>query len=151
MQQGDVLIFHTADGGNINVVNGIIEMTGGFGPAIYYALFGGNVEDDGRDNNPKTWWGNIEEDDPHAKLVSRFQYLLFNINPNSSNLKRLEDAAQADLKFFKDLKIAKTIDIVTSIPALNKLDVVIDLDSGTIEQVSVNFLLNWRAMSSEFT
>ena len=48
VQQGDVLLFQTIDDGNVEVINGIITMSGGLDTAAYLSLFGGNEEDDGR-------------------------------------------------------------------------------------------------------
>ena len=47
-QHGDVLLYHTPDGGEIEMVNGLVTMSGGLETMAYLCLFGGNEEDDGR-------------------------------------------------------------------------------------------------------
>ena len=48
-QQGDVLLFQTVDDGEINIENGVVEMSGGLETAAYLSLYGGNEDDDGRE------------------------------------------------------------------------------------------------------
>ena len=71
--EGDVLLFDTDDGGEISVVNGLVIADRKFSTAAYLSLFGGNVEDGGRVDNNKTWWGNrFAETSEKEKIVSRF-------------------------------------------------------------------------------
>lgn len=107
----DVLLFHTPDNGDINITNGQVETTGSFETAAYVSLFGGNVEDDGSQNNPRNWWGNLSEQQPSAQYRSRTQHLLGSIPPTSGNLRRLEEAARADLSWLLDLSIANELDV----------------------------------------
>jgi len=58
-QQGDVKLFQTTDDGDIYVVNGIVEMSGGLETSAYLSLFGGNEDDDGSDGSPFSWWANL--------------------------------------------------------------------------------------------
>ena len=75
-QQGDVSLRQTDDGGEITVVNGVVEMSGGLETAVYLSLFGGNEDDDGRADNPQTWWGNLAENEPERQYRSETQHLL---------------------------------------------------------------------------
>ena len=137
-QQGDVLLQQTNDDGDITVTGGIVEMTGSFETAAYLSLFGGN-EDDGA-----TWWGNALEVDPAFKYVSKTQTLLQALPAVSANLRRIEDAARIDLQWFLTKGIASSLDVAASIPALNRIQITIDIQADG-EESSFTFTENWKA------
>ena len=145
-QQGDVLLKQTNDDGEITVENGIVEMTGGFETAAYLSLFGGNEDDDGSENNLKTWWGNIDEIDPALKYVSETQNLLQALVASSANLIRIEDAVKRDLQWFLDKNIASSVDVEVTIPGINKINIVINITAEGKES-QFEFTENWRAMA----
>ena len=107
MQQGDVLLVQTDDGGDITVENGLVEMTGGIETTVYLSLFGG-------DEDGLAWWG----DDSYT---SNLQIALTTLPLITGNLVRFEQAAELDLA---DLGVQTTI--TASIPALNRLRITID-------------------------
>ena len=144
--EGDVLLFNTFDGGNINMVNGQPEMTGTFATAIFLSHWGGNLKDDGLAGNKNTWWGNLNENNPSYKYISRLQNLFFQGVPiTSGNIRRFEEAVLADLQWFKDEKIAGEISAVGSIPKLNRLGMEIDVNSPMGENTHVEYLINWQS------
>lgn len=110
----DVLLYQTNDDGDINVVNGVVEMSGGLETFVYLSLFGGDVE----------WWGNADEPDPAKRFKGEFQTLARSIPITPGNLRRLEDAARRDLTGGP----WGSFDVTATIPALNtvKLSVVVD-------------------------
>jgi len=141
-QQGDVLLQQTVDDGEINVVDGIVEMTGDFRTAAYISLFGGNEDDDGRADNPLTWWGNLLETQPERKYVSETENLLRSMPLNSANLLRAEDAAKRDLNWFLELNIASELEVAATIPGLNKINLEITI-TALGEETTFNFTENW--------
>jgi phage gp46-like protein len=143
-QQGDVKLFQTNDDGDITVTGGVVEMSGGLETAAYLSLFGGNEDDDGRDDNPNNWWGNLDEDDPAAIYRSETQHLLQAIPATSGNLSRIEDAAKRDLSWMIDNRIASTITVSASIPALNRVKLSITIEANGKES-SFEYVENWRA------
>ena len=143
LQQGDVKLFQTIDDGNITIEGGITEMSGGLEPAAYLALFGGNEQDDGRENNPNNWWGNINEDNPARQYRSETQYLLRTLPVITSNLLTLEDAAIRDLQFFLDGNIASVVSVVATIPGLNKIKLTITIEANG-EESTFEFTENWK-------
>ena len=142
----DVLLFQTTDDGEINVENGIVKLSGGLETAAYLSIFGGNEDDDGRDLNPFNWWGNIGVIDKAEQYHSKTQNLLQSIPAIPNNLIRIEDAAKSDLKWFIDKKVASSIEVLASIPALNKIKLVINITADGIES-SFEFTENWKAGS----
>lgn len=146
MQQGDVLLFQTNDDGEIIVENGVVKLSGGLETAAYLSLFGGNEDDDGRDLNPFNWWGNIGVIDKAEQYHSKTQNLLQSIPAIPNNLIRIEDAAKNDLKWFIDKKVASSIEVLASIPGLNKIKLVIKITADGKES-EFEFTENWKVGS----
>lgn len=143
-QQGDVKLFQTNDDGDITIVNGVVEMSGGLETAAYLSLFGGNEDDDGRTDNPANWWGNLDEVDPVRQYRSETQHLLQAIPATSGNLRRIEDAAVRDLAWFLDRRVASSVAVEASIPAVNRVQINIDIEANG-EESSFEFTENWKA------
>lgn len=143
MQQGDVLLFQTDNDGEILVAGGIVEMSGGLETAAYLSLFGGNEDDDGLSNNGATYWGNLDELDPAMQYRSETQNLLQGIPATTGNLRRIEDAALRDLQWFVDKKIASSVSVVVTIPALNRIKITVDIEAQG-EEFSFEFVENWK-------
>jgi phage gp46-like protein len=143
-QQGDVLLFQTDDGGEIIVEGGITTMTGGIETSAYLSLFGGNEDDDGRDENPHNWWANISEPDPTKEYRSETQHLLQALAATSGNLRRIEDAAKRDLEWFLTEKVASSVDVVASIPGLNRIKLTVTIEAIGDES-TFEFVENWKA------
>lgn len=140
-QQGDVLHFQTVDGGEINSVNGVVEMGSGLATAAYLSLFGGNEDDDGSDGSSENWWGNLDETEVSKQYRSRTQFLLKSLPATSANLRSVEDAANFDLARMTDTGAAETIEVVASIPGLNKLKIIITINGNE----TLEFVENWKA------
>lgn len=143
-QQGDILLFQTIDDGEINVVDGVIEMSGGLDTAAYLSLFGGNEDCSGRATCPFTWWGNHSENDKAKQYVSETQYLLKTIPAIPANLRRIEDAAGRDLNWFLEKNIASSVTIAVIIPALNTIKISVIIEANGVES-SFEFVENWKA------
>ena len=142
-QQGDVYLFQTNDDGDISVVDGVVEMRGSLETMAYLCLFGGNIEDDGLDGNPQTWWGNFGENEPSKRYVSRTQNLIHGLPLTLANLNRISEAVKIDTKVFLDEGIATKVEASLSIPELNRLqiDLVIIADG---ERRAISFQLAWE-------
>lgn len=143
-QQGDVLLYQTVDGGEINADDGIIEMSGGLETAAYLSLFGGNEDDDGQQDNPHNWWGNIDETEPEKHYRSETQNLLQALPATSNNLKRIEDAARRDLAWVLTSGAASEITAVAAIPAVNALQLTVTIQAVGQESTFI-FSENWKA------
>jgi phage gp46-like protein len=123
----DVLLFQTLDDGDTLINGGQVQLTDGLETAVYLSLFGGNEADDGLPDNPYGWWGN-EGEDVDKRMVSRLQNLMDSLPASSANLKRLNDAARADLSW---LTSRYTLDVSASIPGLNKVLMVVSINDTT--------------------
>lgn len=145
---GDVRLFQTVDDGDISVVDGITQLTGGFDTSFYLSIFGGNFEDDGAEDSQLTWWGNLMEVDPAFKYVSRTQNLLRGLPATSGNLRRVEEAALRDLQWYLDAGIADSVTAEASIPEYGRIRI-----AGVVtvrgEAVPFEFTENWKAAQSE--
>jgi phage gp46-like protein len=143
MQQGDVLIFQTNDGGDISVNGGVVEMSGGLQTTAYLSLFGGNEDDVGGSDTSLTWWANLDETRPEREYRSETQNILQALTATPGNLRRVEDAANRDLAWLVEQKVAHTVTVSASMPGLNKIKLIINIDGD----LTVEFLENWKARS----
>lgn len=144
-QEGDVLLYQTTDEGEINVADGITELTPDFRTMIYLSLFGGNEDDAGGDDTTNTWWGNYGESDAAYQYRSETQHLLQALPATSSNLKRIADAVKRDLnRDFIATGIADGADVEVSIPALNKVSITGNI-SISDNPVYFEYTENWNA------
>jgi phage gp46-like protein len=143
-QQGDVKLFQTNDNGDINVEGGVTEMSPGLDTAAYLSLFGGNYLDDGRADNPLTYWANTMETDPARQYRSQTQYALAYFSAIPFNLGRIEDAANADLAWMITEGVASSITVSASIPGLNRIQLAISIEAQG-EESSFKFTENWKA------
>lgn len=134
----DVLIFQTTDGGDIEIEGGVVTTGGGLASAVYLSLFGGNEQDDGREGNPATWWGNVVGQEQYR---SRTQHLLRSIPAIPANLRRIEDAARKDLNWMMESGAAGAIDVVATQPGLSTVKLVVIINNSE----SFEYLENWRA------
>ena len=143
-QQGDVLHFQTPDDGDIEILNGLVTMSGGLETAAYLSLLGGNIEDDGLPDNSLTWWGNLDETDRAFKYISETQNLLRGLPAVSRNLILVEEANLRDLQWMIDKKVASSITSEASIPQVGRVAFKITILAEGEEQ-NFNFTENWRA------
>jgi hypothetical protein len=150
INQGDVKVFQVPDGGNVEINNNQdITLTGGFETEFYFALFGGNEQDDGSDNNKNKWWANLTEDDPAFHYRSRTQNLLISLPLVSGNLRKIRDAVKYDLRFYVSSGAITNLEVLVSITGVRKVKINITaLADGN--KISITFLANWQAMEKEF-
>lgn len=114
----DVLLFQTNNDGDIT--DGL-TLTTGLETAVYLSLFGGNENDDGTPGNPKAYWANVNTDEADQRQISRLQNLLAGLPATTGNLKRLNDAALADLAWLDGVTVS------SSIPQLNRVKITVDI------------------------
>jgi phage gp46-like protein len=108
--EGDILIYETLDGGDVKIENGFFVSDEQFSSAVYLSLFGGNKTDNGKVKNKNEWWGNmLESVTKNEKMVSRLQAIINGLPMTVKNIREAETAAQLDLQWFKDEKIADEI------------------------------------------
>ena len=142
-QQGDVSLCQADDGGEINVTDGIVTMSGGLETAFYLSLFGGNIDDDVSNATISQWWGNGLETDNAFRYRSETQYLMSRLFPSSANLLLIEEAANRDVAWAKEKNLVTYIRATATIPEFNKIQ--IDLEANVVgEETTISFLENWK-------
>jgi phage gp46-like protein len=140
----DVKLFNTPDGGDITIEFGEVALSGGLETAAYLSLFGGNESDSTRQDDPDTWWGNLSENEPARRYRSQTQHLLNRLPAVPFNLRRIEGAVERDLAWMTDQSIASSIEVSATIPGLNQVRIVIDIEARG-ERSRFEFTENWEA------
>ena len=140
----DVKLFNTLDGGEITIAEGQVTMSPGLDVAVYLSLFGGNENDSALPDDRRQWWGNLGEDDPARVYRSQTQYLLARTPARPGNLPRVQDAVLRDLKWLTDSRIASSVRVTASIPGLNQIKIVVDIEAVG-ESARFEFTENWQA------
>lgn len=144
MQQGDVLLQQTNDGGEFEFFNDLVVFSGGLETAVYLSLFGGNEGDDGSQNTPLQWWGNDLDGDLARQLRSRTAFLLQSIAAVPVNLRRIEDAVRADLVWMIDTGAASKLEVAARIPKRDHVEITVNIEAVGLES-RFNFVENWKA------
>lgn len=142
-QQGDIFLSQTDDDGDIEIVSGIVTMSGGLSTSVYLSLFGGNEDDGGEQDSSLGWWGNIDENQIERQYRSETQHLLQGIPATSGNLRRVETAAVRDLDWLLSSKVASKVSVAASIPGLNRIHLIIDIEAIG-EESRFEFVENWK-------
>ena len=109
--EGDILLIDTEDGGELVIENGLIKSDIQFSTAVYLSLFGGNVDDPGKTNTKRSWWGNLFALTESEKIRSRFQYIINGFPMTVKNIREAEEAARLDLDWMIKEEIADKINI----------------------------------------
>ena len=130
-QEGDVLLYQSVDGGEIEYSNGLALMIPGLETFVYLCLFGGNEDDAGGDDRTLQWWGNIDEVDKTRQHRSKTQYIIESLPANTANLQRLERATKDDLKVMLDIGLASSIEVQINLPMLNTVEIKLNIDGNT--------------------
>lgn len=138
----DARHYHAPDGGELTIENGQVELADGLETAVYLSLWGGNERDSGSDGDtPLMWWGSIGEPE-ERQYRSQTQSLLRALPAVPFNLRRIEDAALADLAWMTN-SLAKSVTVTARIPLLNtvQIDTAINIDG---QVVSFSFASGWQ-------
>ena len=124
----DVLLRQFENGGNIEYRNGRAVLSDGLETDVFNAMFGGNERDSGLEaDDALQWWGNLIERNEDRKLRSRTQNLLRSLPLIPANLLRIEEAAASDVAYLFDNGTASFIRVTASIPALNRVRIVVEI------------------------
>jgi phage gp46-like protein len=143
--EGDLLLFETLDGGEIQIENDLFINDRSFNTAVYLSLFGGNKDDGGKVKNNKTWWGNtLDGITENEKLVSRFQNIIYGLPMTTKNIQEAENAALLDLKWTVDEGIADKISALGQASAHNRFYLRIELQAHGKSIYENAFSLFWK-------
>lgn len=138
----DVRLYNTADGGDIEYVNGKATVGDGLETAAYLSLFGGNTEDAGvSGTSQKQWWGNLTEPDPDRHYRSQTQHLLASLPLTTGNLPLVEEAARRDLAWL-ETALGASIDARATIPGAGKIAIEINVELGE-NQYTIPIVESW--------
>jgi phage gp46-like protein len=142
--EGDALLFETVDGGELAIENGLFVSDTRFSSAVYLSLLGGNQDDPGKVENNKTWWGNrLDSVTKNEKLVSRFQAIITGLPMTVKNIREAEAAAELDLQWFKDEKIADEINATIKSTGKHEFNLTIEILEDITTIFENTYSLQW--------
>jgi phage gp46-like protein len=127
--QGDLLLYSTDDGGEIDLdENNIFSNDTGFETAIYLSLFCGNEQDNGSESTKNLeYWGNkLETNEPNNKLTSRLQNIIKGYPATPGNINKVKSAVNNDLAWMISDGIIDSLEITATIPTRNRLNLEIN-------------------------
>jgi len=141
----DVRLYCTADGGEIDIVNGQLVLADGLETAAYLSMFGGNEDDSGTESDdPLQWWGNWSETEEARKCRSQTQHVLIGMPLTSGNLILLEEAAQADLAWMLDY-FATDVVVSARVVAPREVELTVEIEVGD-SRYTFTFETPWNAV-----
>lgn len=146
---GDVLLYDTLDGAEIEIENELVMSDEGFRTAVYLSLFGGNSDDTGEVVNNKTWWGNCLDGVLESeKLVGRFVAFVRSVPMSSKNIALAESKAWQDLQWFLDDGIADSVEVEITSGEKNKINLSVEIEKDGEILETGNYSLQWDGMKN---
>jgi len=140
----DVHFTSTADGGDIEYINGKAVMSDGLESAVGLSLWGGNEDHSGGEaDDHLEWWGNKIETDEARKLRSRTQYTLKNLVATPANLRLVESAVREDLAWMTE-EIATSVDATARLVAPKRISLTVSVVIGE-SRYDFEFLDDWTS------
>jgi phage gp46-like protein len=147
--EGDLLLFDTPDGGDVDITDGLFSCTRAYDTAVFLSLFGGNKEDNGKVKNRKTWWGNtLRGVTENQKLVSRFQSVISGLPMTTKNILTAEDAARLDLGWMVGEKLADEIFVDGRAVSQSRFNLKVQVKAKGSLMYGHTFAVPWKAGSS---
>lgn len=138
---GDLYIYNTVDGGEIENISSVPTMITDFRSAAYLSLFGFSGDKD-------NFWMNEYADNESEKYQGKLSELIVGNSLTSASLRLAEEAAYLDLKWFIDDGICSDIQVSISIPQPKRINIrCILLQDGNIID-DFNFSENWLSMKN---
>ena len=143
--EGDLLLYDSPDGGEIDVLDGLFMCDRAFDSAVYLSLFGGNRNDAGKVKSPKEWWGNMLGGTADAeKMTSRFQAVITGLAMTTKNIALCENEAVRDLAWLKAESAVDEIIADGRGGAKNKFHLTIELKAAGASVWKNTFSLFWQ-------
>lgn len=142
----DLHIFESGSGGELAKIQGDLVLVESLFQVVYISLFGGNVEASTLGNEldsqeRKDYWANalIFPNKPSRQFNSETEKTLTQVPLNSEGRLKIESAIKLDLDFLKNIA---NLQIEVNISSLDKVDILITLDSIT-NQTNQQFQFIW--------
>jgi len=142
--EGDTLIQESLEGAELVMENGLFVPDTQFSTAVYLSLFGGNKNDSGKSSTDKEWWGNKIKGTPqNEKLRSRFQNIILGLPMTVKYIKEAEMAAEMDLQWLKDEKIADEIAVYGQSKDKNRFYLTVNIKKNKASLLNNVYSVQW--------
>lgn len=130
IEAGDIYLFHTENGGEIAIKNGVPVFDSGLETAVYISLF-----------SERGFWGNdiLEQSE---KVESELESILSQTLTNQVRLDAIE-ICKASLKWMLNDGVAREIIIDASIPQVECLLIELEIVQPDFNNVAIQYQINW--------
>jgi phage gp46-like protein len=125
---GDLMLYPTPDGGDLNIIGGQPDMDAGLWTTVYLSLFSG------------VWWGNALSEQAEQLADSIEAVMLDDSNQGRLNV---QEAARAALRWLVDDGIAAAVDVEATIPTAGWIALTITITEPAADPTVLRYKINW--------
>jgi phage gp46-like protein len=129
---GDLFIYPTADGGDVNIQAGQPDMDRGLWTAVYLSLF-----------SATGWWGNAIAE-TGGECESTLDDTMTGTLTPALRLD-IEESARQALAWMITAGIASAVSVVATISAADRLSLAVTITQPAADPVTYKYVLNWAA------
>jgi phage gp46-like protein len=142
--EGDILLVDSPDGGDLVIENGLIKNDKRFSTAVNLSLFFVFLDDPGKTQSKREWWGNKFANTESEKLRSRFQFIINGYPMTVKNIREAEAAALLDLEWLKTENIADKINVSIKSTGKNTFNLEIEILANMETLYKNTYSLQWE-------
>ncbi len=134
--EGDLWLFPTMDGGDIQIMGGQPTMDDGLSSCVYISLFG------------QDFWGNAIAPDNSHKLNSTLETIVNGKFKGTQTQLDVQAAALVALQWLIDDGVASAVTAVATIPAPNQIMLTVGITQPNGTQ-NLKYLINWTNQAAQ--
>jgi phage gp46-like protein len=136
--EGDLMLFPTMDGGDIQIIGGQPIMDPGMSTAVYISLFG------------QDFWGNSIAPDNSHKLNSKLETIVAGKFKGTQTQNDIQAAALTALQWMIEDGVASAVTALATIPAPDQIMLTVGITQpGAGTPAYLKYLLNWTNQAAQ--
>jgi phage gp46-like protein len=133
IREGDIKLYQTSDGGEINITFGEPEMEGGLFTSVFISLFESDATD--------VWINEYLQED--EKVEGRFYSFIKGVPKTISNIQKASEFAKMDLAWMIKNKTADEINVDIQSKDIKSITLNIEIIKNGLIILETKFDINW--------